>query len=223
MGRLCCVYGCRGNYRGEPYSQVVSFPKDEKSRNEWFEALPNDRKQLEEKKQLWVCRKHFNCDFIKSQGGERPTGPPTIFEGIPKSCLKQVTTKQRQTTCTLAEKRNKLDDDKKKREDKILSFEAFRKELPKKVDNEFVFKISNESEITIYKTDDLGKTVMFFFHFKKVDSPIGFLKVVSVEKEGIEIQKKILGIPKNSLIHRWSQLTDIVNKTFTFEASNDKV
>ena len=87
MGRLCCVYGCRGNYRGEPYSQVVSFPKDEKSRNEWFEALPNDRKQLEEKKQLWVCRKHFNCDFIKSQGGERPTGPPTIFEGIPKSCL----------------------------------------------------------------------------------------------------------------------------------------
>ena len=138
-------------------------------------------------------------------------------------CLKQVTTKQRQTTCTSAEKRNKLDDDKKKREDKILSFEAFRKELPKKVDNEFVFKISNESEITIYKTDDLGKTVMFFFHFKKVDSPIGFLKVVSVEKEGIEIQKKILGIPKNSLIHRWSQLTDIVNKTFTFEASNDKV
>ena len=118
MGRVCCVYGCCGNYRGEPYSQVVSFPKDEKSRGEWFAALPNDIRQLEAKKQLWICCKHFDCEFVKSQEVERPTGPPTIFEGCPKSCLKQVTVKPQKLTCTSFEKRNELDDDGKKKKTK---------------------------------------------------------------------------------------------------------
>ena len=29
MPRRCAVYGCRGNYIGEPYTKTVSFPTDE--------------------------------------------------------------------------------------------------------------------------------------------------------------------------------------------------
>ena len=31
------------NKRGEPYSKLVSFPKDAEERNRWIEAMPNER------------------------------------------------------------------------------------------------------------------------------------------------------------------------------------
>ena len=31
------------NKRGEPYSKLVSFPKDAEERNRWIEAIPNER------------------------------------------------------------------------------------------------------------------------------------------------------------------------------------
>ena len=41
------VYGCRGNYRGEPYAPVVKFPDDPEIRRQWLDSLPNKRSRLE--------------------------------------------------------------------------------------------------------------------------------------------------------------------------------
>ena len=105
MPKGCNVYGCRGNYRGEPYTPVVKCPDDPEIRRQWLDSLPNERSSLEKLKEIWVCRKHFDCEFIKSQGGSRPTHPPTLFDGVLNSCRKQVTPKIRGTKFSSAEKR----------------------------------------------------------------------------------------------------------------------
>ena len=39
MPKRCAVFNCRGNYDGEPYSQVVSFPTDRVERTRWIETM----------------------------------------------------------------------------------------------------------------------------------------------------------------------------------------
>ena len=55
------------------------------------------------------CRKHFNphCEWVTVRGGRRPNEPPSIFDEIPKSCLKQVKEKQRRTKLSSSEARAK--------------------------------------------------------------------------------------------------------------------
>ena len=71
MPKACNVFGCRGNYRGEPYSPVVKCPRDPDIRQRWLDSMPNDRASLENLKEIWVCRRHFDCEFVKSQGGSQ--------------------------------------------------------------------------------------------------------------------------------------------------------
>ena len=53
MGCKCNVYGYRGNYPGEPYTKIVSFPEEYPDEWErWIEAMPNERKTLEELKEI---------------------------------------------------------------------------------------------------------------------------------------------------------------------------
>ena len=51
---------------------------------------------------------------------------------------------------------------------------------------EFTVRTIGLNEIRMFRTDELGKRIVFFVHFQEeVCSPVGFLKVVAVEKEGI--------------------------------------
>ena len=86
MPRPCNVYGCRGNYRGEPYSRVIQCPNNSEIRRTWINAMPNERESLEKLKQIWICRRHFDCPFTTVQGGSKPTGPPTKI--VPKTSKK---------------------------------------------------------------------------------------------------------------------------------------
>lgn len=75
MGRKCIVYNCRGNYRGEPYSEVVKIPEDIEIRNSWLSALPNaNLEELKRRKGIFLCKKHFNsnCEWLKTRGGKSP-------------------------------------------------------------------------------------------------------------------------------------------------------
>ena len=132
MGRKCSVYNCSGNYRGLPYSNVVKFPKDETTRQLWIDAMPNPRGQLEKKKEIWVCSWHFTCPFVTVQGGKRPNGPPTKFEGIPKSCLKQVQSKPRETKLASSDSRRKTQELRDRDNDKIKTFKEPVCGLPRK-------------------------------------------------------------------------------------------
>ncbi|CAK8685254.1 unnamed protein product [Clavelina lepadiformis] len=79
----------------EPYSKVVSFPTDEVERNRWIDAMPNERSSLLQLKQIYACANHFDCEWISVKGGKRPSQPPSIFPGVLKSCLKQVSSAPR--------------------------------------------------------------------------------------------------------------------------------
>ena len=146
--------------------------------------MPNDRASLENLKEIWVCRRHFDCEFVKSQGGSRPSQPPTLFDGIPNSCLKQTTSKSRNTKLTSAEKRRENQDLLDSKRDIIHDFESFQREASVYFKN-YSFRNINSDEMTVFKTDDLGRKVISFFHFKNVVSIYGFLKIVLVEKDGI--------------------------------------
>ena len=42
MPKKCNVFGCRGNYRCEPYTKVVQFPCDGDELDRWIDVMPNE-------------------------------------------------------------------------------------------------------------------------------------------------------------------------------------
>ena len=115
MGRKCVVYNCRGNYRGEPYSEVVKIPEDVEIKTSWISALPNaNSEELKGRKSIFICKRHFDpdCEWVKTQAGSRPNEPPCIFEGVPKSCLKQTKSKPRKTKLSTSSARANINEQK---------------------------------------------------------------------------------------------------------------
>ena len=68
-----------------------------------------------------------------------------------------------------------------------------------------VIKNGND-ELTLSMTNDLGSQVILFIHFKKVDSPFGFLQLFKAEKHGMDVPKYKFDLQKNSLLHKWTQV-----------------
>ena len=99
----CAAAGCRGNYDGEPSVPMVKFPKDPEERQRWIDAMPNDPETLKGRKEIWICMSHFKCDFVKIQGGKRPSNPPSFFPVVAKSCFKQTSSIPRQTQFATAD------------------------------------------------------------------------------------------------------------------------
>ena len=89
MPKRCAIYGCRGNYAGQPYTRVVRFPTEEAERERWIKAMPNSGSSLTGRPDLYICSSHFECEWVVSRRGRRPVAPPSVFPGIAKSCLKQ--------------------------------------------------------------------------------------------------------------------------------------
>ena len=105
MPQKCAAFGCRGNFGGEPYSKLISFPNDVNKRKKWINALANERSSFASKKEIWICASNFNCDWITIREGKRPSQPSPIFPEVPKFCLKQVHESQRTTQNSTAEVR----------------------------------------------------------------------------------------------------------------------
>ena len=95
MPNRCNIFECRGNYN-KPYVKVFPFPNDPEERERWILACANDPETLRKLSEIWACKSHFT-QFKKVRGGERPTGPPSIFPGVNKSCLNQTNSQQRST------------------------------------------------------------------------------------------------------------------------------
>ena len=71
MPGRCNIFGCKGNYPGEPYSPVTPFPSKKNERDErerWILASPNDPVKLCQLEQIWACKSHFECGFVKTRG-----------------------------------------------------------------------------------------------------------------------------------------------------------
>ena len=91
---------------------------------DWIEAIPNERKTLEELREIWVCATHFNCEWKKVRGGKSPSAPPCVFSGMPKSCLKQASSHTRSTSAT-SEKRAQNDAERAEIFNRIKDFKSF--------------------------------------------------------------------------------------------------
>ena len=89
MPRMCSVFGCKSNYRGEPYTRVVSLPAKQDEEDRWIDALLSDRAKILRLKNVYICERHIDCDWITSSDGKRSSQPPSIFLNIPQSCRKQ--------------------------------------------------------------------------------------------------------------------------------------
>ena len=88
--------------------------------------MPNDRVQLEKLATINVCRTHFDCEWYTVQGGGvRPTLPPSIFPGVPKSCVKQTVSKTRSTKAGTAKARSAKTKKTVEDNDRITDFETF--------------------------------------------------------------------------------------------------
>ena len=46
----CVVPGCTSNYRGEDFTKIFNFPKDEVLREKWFIAIPRPREDYQNNK-----------------------------------------------------------------------------------------------------------------------------------------------------------------------------
>ena len=85
---------------------MVSFPsKDDPDFVRWIEAMPNQRNELIEQKDIWICASHFDCEYKTIRGGKRPLDPPSVFPHVPKSHFKQVVPKRRSTELATAQQR----------------------------------------------------------------------------------------------------------------------
>ena len=209
MPRRCNLYGCLGNYPSQPYTKTVSFPKDPHERERWILAMPNDPKSLRSLSEIHICASHFDCEWISSKGGWRPSQPPSVFPSVPKSCFKQVSLQPRPTSTSSSDARELNSHLNAESLDKIKGFESFCAGIQTRYP---LFKVYREEDnFYISQTDKIGQKVVLFMHFKYVESCFGFLFLNVVEKYGIEVSKKLFPLQKNSLISRWSQIKSIIN------------
>ena len=151
MPLRCAVYGCRGNYRGEPYTKTVSFPTDEETRSKWITTLPNDSRTLVGRKEIWICITHFEGEWVTMRGGKRPLNPPSIFPGVTESCLKQAQYKERQTAYNSAETRRKSQGKANEQKDKFKDFREFVEQMKKTYVNFNFVSDANEFSLILYQ------------------------------------------------------------------------
>ena len=219
MPKRCAVYGCRGNYGGQPYTRVVRFPTDEAERDRWIKAMPNAGSSLTGRRDLYVCASHFDCEWVVSRGGRRPSAPPSVFPGIAKSCLKQSQPPKRMTLLTSSATRQQQDKKLQIQENNMKNFKTFLHQLPKRYPH---WNIKNDrDDVYMSMLNDTASKVSQFLWFRRVESPFGFLYLVRVEKNGYEIPKHHFSLNKNSRLNTWSQLSDVLNVISQHAANNE--
>ena len=158
-------------------------------------------------------------EWVKTRGGKRPLNPPSIFPGVPKSCLKQIQSKERCTKASSAETRRENHEATNEARDQLINFKNFLKEI-KRYFPLFSF-VNDGADLTLFRTDKMGREIVVFIHFQEVVSPFGFLKLVTAERNGMEVPKQFMNIPRNSLVYKWSMVKEIVDKLFMYEPSNE--
>ena len=219
MPSRCAAFGCRGNYRNEPYSQMVKFPKDEAERQIWLNAMPNEPHTLTNRKDIRICAKHFDCPWKSVSGGKYPTSPPSVFPGVPKSCFRQTLTTPRKTQSATSDARDKLQQERLEKADKIQDFHDFTENLKKHMKG-YNF-IHNSDDLIAYMTDTMGRKIIHHIQFRNIQSDFGFLKLMCVEKDGIEVNNRVFGIQKDGYIHKWSDVQTILRKLVEYKMSSE--
>ena len=119
---------------------------------------------------------------LRLKGGERPSHLPSIFVGVSKSCLKQVSSAPRITTAS-AETRAENQRLRTEVVDKIGDFSTFCNDIQKHISKDYRI-VCDTNDIYISKTDAKGRSVIQFLHLQFMKSSFGFLYLKCAEKNG---------------------------------------
>lgn len=104
MAKKCIVPHCTTNYRKKKKSQinkektpVYRLPADPEECVTWMKSLPF--KNLETSKHSVICQKHWPASFktVSKKGKLRPSEPPSVWPGVPRSCVPTPTAPLRPT------------------------------------------------------------------------------------------------------------------------------
>lgn len=219
----CNVFGCRGNYDNTPYSLSVSASRLKylKDPRRWIDTTPNNQESLGKLKETHICHHHFDWNWITLQGGgNRQTQSPSIFCGIPKSCLKQSSATTRWAKTVAAETRSAKQKYNKNLTDKIKDFKNFTKQIAKRCRQYTVYQEEKNRFLSL--TDCMGQNV-YLIHFKEVKLPLEFVFLERAKINGIEVSKKLFPLQKNSLCSKWTQIAKIILVITTYEPMNENL
>ena len=198
---------------------MVKFPKDEAERQIWLNAMPNKPHTLTNRKDIRICAKHFDCPWKSVSGGKYPTSPPSVFPGVPKSCFRQTLTTPRKTQSATSDARDKLQQERLEKADKIQDFHDFTENLKKHMKG-YNF-IHNSDDLIAYMTDTMGRKIIHHIQFRNIQSDFGFLKLMCVKKDGYEVNNSVFGIQKDGYIHKWSDVQTILRKLVEYKMSSE--
>ena len=145
--------------------------------------------------------------------GKKPSHPPSIFPGVSKSCLNQVSSAPR---ITIASAETRAENERLRTEvvNKIGDFSFFCNDIQKHIPKDYRI-VCNTNDIYISKTDAKERSVIRFLYLQFVKSSFGFLYLKCTEKNGKEVSKtyfsKACCLQKNSLLSKWSQFDKIMS------------
>ena len=95
MGKKCGIPGCRSNYvptkkegnKGKSHIKVFRLPQNKEDLQLWMKSLPF--KNLNFSSNSVICVKHWPENYaVRGRGNqERPAQPPSVWPGVPSSCV----------------------------------------------------------------------------------------------------------------------------------------
>ena len=122
MGRTCCLYDCKTNYKSEVKKRKVDeeihvyrLPHEKKYPREhadWVSVLTKINANLKITKDTVVCSKHWppNPPTFLHYGKPRPVHPPSVFDDIPASIVPPPPPPPRSTVRSSCQERNQQPD-----------------------------------------------------------------------------------------------------------------
>ena len=222
MPRKCSVYGCTTGYVGKKYLStngnqnipVYGFPlRDQNVLNQWLRNIPNANLRKIVTKCMGVCRKHWPADakFVKSANFLIPAEPPTIFEGIPQSCIGTKRNTTVRSTKALIASRIKQIPPPPKSKDLFTSYKpsVFINKLKENVKVGSLF-FESEDKCTLNSRDRVGAIFQFTVFFTFVFSNNVVNKVCIEAYKGVKLFTPTS--VKDGCVKSWSELSDFLKE-----------
>lgn len=213
MPSRCCVVNCNSNYdsdikeTGNTYP-VFSFPAlndPDRSREEWFDSLPNVITDTPGKK---ICIRHWpeNFETINRKGHQVPKKPPSIWP-VPNSCCRQTLSKPRNASQRGVDSESRQKNAEKRRladqenADIISDFNALEEHC-RSLDD-LLFKKRDDHILLVEFSDDIPPTHIF--------------SIIIHENFSVDCFKSNYRVPVRSLLgfsarlEKYSQLRAIID------------
>lgn len=207
MPNKCCVYNCKSGYLStKEYVPMFRFPKDDEARQSWIRCLPNANFIYTDSKR--ICEKHWppNYQTKTVSGGLRvPVCAPSVFFGIPKSCLGKPAPKPRKTRTVIAPQKN------------ICANELNYSTLPQRIQKKFsdiLLVVNNaSSEINLLSHDRTGPVYKFsmFINYTE-DHKFRFIAYAGCYLVDVPLANK-------GVIKYWTELQNAINFVINYDAT----